>query len=399
MISELWNDYLDIETLALVVALLFFLQTIILLAFFLLVNEYDGIGLVSLGGTIYGSGFGIIVLQKIIPSLYLGMIGASMNLIGAFFLLWGITKFCGRKIHIPTYAGFTFLTWLTAFYNGIILENVNLRMAIISFGMAILLGSIAINLFYSQAQGYKIAATLTGLPLLFYSIFLLIRMAAVLFSPSNQSLSDQTWIQILFFLLVFIFGSLWSSGFILMITQRLHYEVHQQARFDILTQCPNRLSMQERLETALAQLRRTGNFFSVFVLDIDYFKRVNDMHGHDVGDLILREVTQRLQQILRPQDSLGRWGGEEFLVILPDTDTHTALNIAERLRTTCTAAPFWSGSISIPITISIGVAVCHNKDAHAQYLLRAADHALYAAKESGRNRVHLGKLEIPPTLT
>jgi diguanylate cyclase (GGDEF)-like protein len=241
------------------------------------------------------------------------------------------------------------------------------------------------------AHGFKTAATLTGLPLFFYAVFLLIRMIAVLFSPAEQSLLDENWIQILFFLLVFIFGSLWSSGFILMITQRLRYDLYQQARFDILTQRPNRLSMQERLETSIAQIRRSGQSFSVFIIDVDYFKQVNDAHGHDVGDFVLREVAKRLWKTLRPQDSLGRWGGEEFLAILPDTDAQTALVIAERLRVTCMSTPFLAGDANIKVTISTGVAVCSRQDADLHLLLRTADRALYRAKNSGRNCVHLAE--------
>jgi len=399
MILMKWIDYLDIQTLALVVALVFFLQTLILVAFFLLVNEYDGIGLVSLGSTIYGSGFGVIILRYTLSDYYLGLIGGILSLIGAFFLLWGLTRFCGAKFNFPFFAVFTILMWFSALYCGLILKDINLRMVFVSLGLAVLLGSAAIYLFLSPAPGYKTAVILTGLPLFLYAIFLLIRMTAVLFSTTENSLLDEHWTQILFFLLVFIFGSLWSSGFILMITQRLRYELHQQARFDILTQRPNRLSMQERLEVAIAQIRRSGQSFSIFVIDIDYFKQVNDMYGHEVGDFVLREVAMRLWKTLRPQDSLGRWGGEEFLVILPDTDAQTALVIAERLRVTCMSTPFLAGDASIKVTISTGVAVCSHQDADLHLLLRTADRALYHAKNSGRNCVHLAESTSVPVIS
>lgn len=382
-------DYFDIQTLALLVTISFFLQTLILVTFFLLANEYRGIGPIAWGNVVYGSSFGIVLLRGMLSDLQMVSIALTFNLAGAFLLLYGMARFCGLKFFFWPYALFTAAIWLASTYAGLVLENVNLRMMIMSFGLACLLGSAAMYLFRSPTASFKTAAILTGLPLLVYSLFLIVRMILIFFSPTQQNLFAQNWIQILFFLLVFICSGLWSGGFTLMITQRLRHDLHEQARFDILTRRPNRLSMQERLDVAITQTRRTSKTFSILIIDIDHFKQVNDLYGHDTGDSVLHGVAERLGQTLRPQDSLGRWGGEEFLAILPDTDAPKAQIIAERLRFLCADQPFHFGESTITATISAGVAVWYPGQSDINSLLRAADHALYAAKAGGRNRTVL----------
>jgi diguanylate cyclase (GGDEF)-like protein len=382
-------DYFDIQTLALLVTISFFVQTLILVTFFLLANEYRGIGEVACGNVVYGCSFGAILLRGHMPDLILVSIAVGFSLAGAFLLLYGLAKFCGLKYNIWPYALFTLLIWLTSLYLGLVAQQINARMVVVSLGLACLLGSAAFRLFRSPTPSFKIGAWLTGLPLLIYAIFLLIRMLAVLRAPARLTLLDQNWVQVLFFLLVFICSGLWSGGFTLMITQRLRHDLHEQARFDVLTRRPNRLSMQERLETALTLTRRTGNPFSILIIDVDHFKLVNDLYGHDAGDSVLRQVAERLGQSLRPQDNLGRWGGEEFLAILPETDANAALNIAERLRLTCASQPCHFGEAAINVTISAGVAVWVPLESDIQTILRNADRALYAAKDGGRNQVIL----------
>jgi two-component system cell cycle response regulator len=125
------------------------------------------------------------------------------------------------------------------------------------------------------------------------------------------------------------------------------------------------------------------------VLDIDYFKSINDSHGHDAGDDVLREFALRIKKSIRGIDLACRYGGEEFVVVMPETDMAVAAMVAERLRRRIAAEPFGiqQGSRNLTVTISIGLAALGGKDDNAAGVLKRADQALYRAKRDGRNRV------------
>lgn len=131
------------------------------------------------------------------------------------------------------------------------------------------------------------------------------------------------------------------------------------------------------------------------MLDIDRFKPINDDHGHAIGDLVLKETVIRLNHELRPTDVLARIGGEEFVILLPECDESYAFEVAERLRAAIARMPITTATgISVPVTISIGIAVHHPPDSHSdavgrflQAAMRQADRNLYRAKKSGRNRI------------
>lgn len=157
---------------------------------------------------------------------------------------------------------------------------------------------------------------------------------------------------------------------------------------DSLTGIPNRYRVMRFLENEIARCRRyDGSTFSVLFLDIDYYRKVNESLGHQGGDAILRELAQRLQGALRRYDAIGRYGGEEFLIVLPNTPADKAALAAERLRSKIIAAkPFtWDGK-EVAVTVSIGIAEFRREDT-APDLIEAADVAMYRAKELGRNRV------------
>jgi diguanylate cyclase (GGDEF)-like protein len=130
---------------------------------------------------------------------------------------------------------------------------------------------------------------------------------------------------------------------------------------------------------------------AVILADLDHFKRINDTLGHLAGDSVLRQVAQRLHHSVRPYDAVGRYGGEEFLIVLPGCDGDSALSLAERLRQAIASDRIDAEGTEVAITLSLGVAVSSGEaQLDAVELLRAADAALYEAKNAGRNRVRLG---------
>ena len=158
------------------------------------------------------------------------------------------------------------------------------------------------------------------------------------------------------------------------------------AMTDLLTSLPNRRAGMGALERAWAASSRFEQALSVLVLDIDHFKRVNDTYGHAVGDKVLIEVAQQIQRVARKDDSVCRLGGEEFLMICPNTDIKAALLAAERLRRTIEALQINVQGTVIRSTVSIGVASREPRMTDSDTLVNAADRALYRAKEAGRNR-------------
>jgi len=154
---------------------------------------------------------------------------------------------------------------------------------------------------------------------------------------------------------------------------------------DTLTGLLNRAAMGRDLARAQESARASGQTFTLAMVDADHFKQVNDEHGHPFGDLVLQTLAERFVESLRPRDQVYRYGGEEFLLYLPETTQEKALPVLERLRQRAGALPISDGKTRLTITVSIGAATVHGNDDIAAAIERA-DAALYRAKQAGRNR-------------
>lgn len=161
--------------------------------------------------------------------------------------------------------------------------------------------------------------------------------------------------------------------------------LRDQATHDGLTKVLNRSAIMDVLRNEIARAERDHQPLSLLMLDLDRFKSINDTYGHQMGDAALREAALRMRTACRRYDSVGRYGGEEFLMVLPGCDLADACSQAERLREAIAASSFSCGSESLQVTISVGVSSAH--DHHADTMIREADEALYRAKSQGRNRV------------
>jgi two-component system, cell cycle response regulator len=175
-------------------------------------------------------------------------------------------------------------------------------------------------------------------------------------------------------------------------TERLRDNVQmsiEMAITDALTGLFNRRYMETHLAALVEQAAARGKPIAVLVLDIDYFKAVNDSHGHDAGDDVLREFSLRIRKSIRNIDLACRYGGEEFVIVMPETDMAVATMVAERLRRRIASEPFaiQGGTRNLDVTISIGIAALDGLADNAAAILKRADTALYRAKRDGRNRV------------
>ena len=184
------------------------------------------------------------------------------------------------------------------------------------------------------------------------------------------------------------------------ISEKVHAEeeVIHLAFYDALTGVANRLLLRERTEQLIAESQRTPLPFSMMFIDLDHFKEVNDVHGHDIGDDLLKEVTHRINALIRPQDTLARLGGDEFAVLFPKISVQNSLELGERLVSTL-AEMYEIQQQQLHISASIGIAVFPDDAQDYNTLLKHADLAMYHAKKQGRNSVYVFQHELEKQFT
>lgn len=168
-----------------------------------------------------------------------------------------------------------------------------------------------------------------------------------------------------------------------------------QSRTDLLTGVLNRRAILSFIEKELSRTKRADSHISISILDLDHFKKINDTFGHLAGDAVLRESMNRVEDTIRMYDTIGRFGGEEFIVVLPGANQADAFAVAERIRIKINERTASVNGVGIPFTVSQGLATC-NGELTMDELIAKADEALYRAKENGRNRVELAPLSNDP---
>jgi diguanylate cyclase (GGDEF)-like protein len=168
--------------------------------------------------------------------------------------------------------------------------------------------------------------------------------------------------------------------------QKTNEELKYASITDPLTGLHNRRYMMQKLEEEMTRSKRYKTNFSIIIGDIDLFKKINDNYGHDGGDFVLKEFSNLLKSCLREQDSLARWGGEEFLMLIPETDLDGAVILAERIRKIVESKPYYYRDYEIYFTITFGVASYNHEDSISD-LIKRSDNGLYEGKKNGRNQV------------
>jgi diguanylate cyclase (GGDEF)-like protein len=173
-------------------------------------------------------------------------------------------------------------------------------------------------------------------------------------------------------------------------------ELERRANHDALTGAANRGAVLSKVEAEASRSARQGSFYCLILFDLDFFKRINDSHGHRAGDIVLKEAVRRAQIELRPYDVLGRYGGEEFMVLLPGCELRAGAVVAERLRKCLADAPFEVDDRKLDVTASFGIVCSSRPHSSLEMLVDAADSALYQAKAKGRNRVEMANSTSSP---
>ena len=322
------------------------------------------------------------------------LLAVACGVIGACALQRGIRIFIGRpfRLWLP-------LLLLAAVYSAEWLAADAARrhwQAGVNFGvLASIYAGIAFDLFRHGRDDLRLRwPPLLALPALLGATAFAARAGRALLAPESvlAEMSTDSALNVGSAFSYLVLVLLLHATLLALVAGRLVTELHRLSRHDGLTGLLNRRAVEEALDAQLQRSLRSGERFALMMLDLDHFKAINDRHGHAVGDRALKHVATQLRSGLREVDRLGRYGGEEFLLLLPGLTLVEALPVAERLREALAAQRLSGsrGAAAMELSVSIGVAGWEPGAGGPEQVLARADAALFEAKAAGRNRVAAG---------
>jgi diguanylate cyclase (GGDEF)-like protein len=357
-------------------------------------RTYPGFGRWTISNLPNALGWLLISLRDLIPTWVSVVVGNVAVFISPVLLFAGIRQFRGKQPHdwlnygllIFLTGGFMFLLWVE--------PSVNTRLTIITACMLVVIVRCAAELFIASTDELRLSYWFTGSMFGLYALVLILRLLTAGSLPRLTSpFQADVWQNVLFMANI-VLSVAWTFGLFMMTNARLSLELRQAeaemrelAMTDHLTGAYNRRSFDELGRRECARAQRTGGPLAMLILDIDHFKNFNDTYGHLVGDELLCTLVAACRCHLRQVDLLARWGGEEFVVLLPATDREGCKRVAEKLRETVAQLTVPGIHKQAQVTISLGGAVWNSEDDNLEALLRRADLALYQAKRRGRNCV------------
>ena len=379
----------DVRMIAFFVALTFFVQGAVIGAQAFLIRDlrqYQGVGTALIANLCAAVGLMLRLFMDRLPDFFTTILSNILLLAGSGLFYIALSQFTEQaysKSLVTAVIGvvLSLLVYFTYWD-----DDLGLRMITFSLGSLAMVSILIVQLWHTQKTSLRFSATLMLVSFIVHGLFLIIRTVSLILNPPQDSAS-LTPVQSATYLLSFAVSFFWSTGFILMVSQRLRNDLMEMVTIDVLTRIPNRRATQTFLEKELSRAQRNQGEFSILLIDIDNFKQVNDQWGHAVGDHVLVKTSGIFQSILRKYDWVGRWGGEEFLIILPGPCD--AGYLAERVRSEIAGSEYNHGAASVDITVSIGV-VCVKPPAEIDQILKSADDALYRSKLT-RNTVSVSK--------
>ena len=379
----------DIRTIAVFIALTFFVQATAIGAQALLIRElkqYQGVFAALLANLCAAAALMLrLVASRLPDNMILIILSNALLLLGPGFFYVALGQFTGYSYSKAYVIGVVMVVVSLLVYFVYWRDDLAMRILVLSLGSIAMVCILIYQLWQTQKRtSLRLSANLMLLAFLSYGVFLVIRTISIAMDPPRNA-DRLSHVQSATFLLAFAISIFWSTGFILMVSQRLRNDLMEMATMDVLTRIPNRRATQIFLERELARVQRNQGEFSVLLIDIDNFKQVNDNWGHGMGDHVLMQTAGIFQSMIRKQDWVGRWGGEEFLMIVPGPSQVEKL--AERVRCAAARTRFSHRDTTFGITVSIG-ATCATGGGQIDEILRNADLALYQAKET-KNTVTL----------
>jgi diguanylate cyclase (GGDEF)-like protein len=378
---------LDLRTIAFFSALLALAQLIVPFFFTRLATPYRGIPYWVAGTTCSVIGFLLAAGRGIVPDFFSIVVANTLHVMTGCFIYSSCRLFVERPLPRRWLYGAPLVTALFMAYFTFVDNSMTVRSLYYSFIVGSLLIHCALELRHVPDPRLRFSYWFTTGVFAIYGFFLVaVRIPLLLIYPL-QEMFDPHPAQLVMMIVSVMGGVLWTMGFAFIVTQRVVLELHRTATHDFLTETLNRRAAQSHINEAIEQAPYLETPLSILLLDIDHFKQVNDRFGHEVGDKVLVALAGLLHRHVRGNDMVARWGGEEFLILLKNTNAPTALAVAERLIRIIAATPIMVGNAAIVCNVSIGIATTTPHHADGAALIRAADNALYHAKRNGRNRV------------
>lgn len=321
--------------------------------------------------------------RGILPDFVTIVLANLCILTGVIFYHAGLEVFLGRRPPWRLWCALLVLLSPPLYWYALVDPNYNARLIVVCLVWALIFLSMAWLVWRSAPPSFP--TRFTVVVLVVHAGVLLLRFFSAWMPLEEEGLLTPTRVQSIYVgsnaLMLLALG----MGFILMAGDRLRAEFEHIASHDPLTGVLTRRVFMDACTQELARCRRHGRSMALLLMDIDHFKSVNDTHGHQMGDRVLIDFTRRVTGLLRRPDLLARFGGEEFVLLLPETSREDAIAVAQRIL-----ARVAELSEGLPaITVSIGVATNRADEEQIDALLARADKALYQAKDEGRNRVEV----------
>jgi len=334
-----------------------------------------------------------------LPAEHLRALGNIFGLAAMLALHRGIRLFVDAPLPTGMHA-LALLIVLVVSWLGLTPANAALRVSVNSAVLAAIALAIAIDLYrYGRTVVRRRHTWLLAVPLVAAAAGFAIRGVRALWNPGSvatEMVTDSA-LNVASAIGYMVIALTFHATLIGLVVGRILADLRHRSRHDGLTGLLNRRAMEETLLAQTQRSRRTGEPFAVLMLDLDHFKAINDRHGHAAGDRALKHTAAALKAELREVDAIGRFGGEEFLVLMPGATVETALPVAERLRAALvTDAPRLDGA-TLLLSASIGIAQWREPEEETSRLLLRADAALYRAKLRGRECVVVEAAETEPT--
>lgn len=347
-----------------------------------------GLGLWGAGSCAQAAGALLLSFRSGLPEAIPAIVGPTLLVLGQSLILHAVRRFHGDRyrpalIYTPAIA---MLVGATIFFYAS--DQINVRAAIYSAASFVPL----VLSTYLLATGFRERLVAPArLAAAAFSLIALLLLYQALHSIVLEIglLDSQNFSYILFVAMYGGLNVLATFGFLLMANERLRTEIERMATLDSLTEVFNRRTFVKLAEVELARAERSGARVAIVFVDIDRFKRINDEHGHAVGDRVLLEFVGCTRNVLRRQDIFGRFGGEEFCLLLPETGMDEARQAAERVRQAIAETEIRIDSLRVSCTVSAGVSGTEVHGSEFDRMLKGADEALYLAKRNGRDRVEL----------
>jgi len=390
-------EMLHVPTLVAINTILVFVAVAVNLVVLKWTPEVPGVRYWAIGNLLNAFGL-LLIFSRGVLSPFLSIVCANTSIVGGFYTLYlgfrvhrGKAGVTDKKILLPFLlfvilfaAAFAYLTYIG--------KSLNLRVSLVSLAITILCSLLAFEVAGIPHRNPLLTRGFAAL-IAFNAAFNLIRAVTTVAVPDSRVLLEGGGMARLTFIESSVAIFVFTTGYILIISDHLLERLRQQAEIDHLTNVFNSRPFIRLVKKARAAARRNDSPLSLISMDLDRFKQVNDTHGHAAGDAVLRHFSSTITRSLRPGDILGRMGGEEFMVLLPDTEISEALEAAERLRLKIEQSVVEFEKALITITVSLGVTGDLRGEKPFDQLAKESDIALYKAKRQGRNRVAVFEAE------